>query len=95
MNMENLLKKEEIDRILKIESKIEKRGKEIQKKYNFEIPDYVLHEIVEKEGENSSNNIIALINLAKMNDRLLPEDADILRKEVKSRKVYEKVCITN
>ena len=54
MNMENLLEKEEIDRILKIESKIEKRGKEIQKKYNFEIPDYVLHEIVEKEGESSS-----------------------------------------
>ncbi|HJJ18555.1 MAG TPA: hypothetical protein OIM61_04720 [Clostridiaceae bacterium] len=95
MNMENLLEKEEIDRILKIESKIEKRGKEIQKKYNFEIPDYVLHEIVEKEGENSSNNIIALINLAKVNNRLLPEDADILRKEVKSKKVYEKVCITN
>lgn len=95
MNMKNLLEKEEIDRILKIESKIEKRGKEIQKKYNFEIPDYVLHEIVEKEGENSSNNIIALINLAKVNNRLLPEDADILRKEVKSKKVYEKVCITN
>lgn len=93
--MENLLEKEEIDRILKIESKIEKRGKEIQKKYNFEIPDYVLHEIVEKEGENSSNSIIALINLAKVNDRLLPENADILRKEVKSRKIYERVCITN
>ncbi len=95
MNMENLLEKEEIDRILKIESKIEKRGKEIQKKYNFEIPDYVLHEIVEKEGESSSNNIIALINLAKVNNRLLPEDADILRKEVKSRKIYEEVCMTN
>lgn len=95
MNMENLLEKEEIDRILKIESKIEKRGKEIQKKYNFEIPDYVLHEIVEKEGESSSNNIIALINLAKVNNKLLPEDADILRKEVKSRKIYEEVCMTN
>lgn len=95
MNMEYLLEKEEIDRILKIESKIEKRGKEIQKKYNFEIPDYVLHEIVEKEGESSSNNIIALINLAKVNNRLLPEDADILRKEVKSRKIYEEVCMTN
>ena len=95
MNMENLVENEEIDRILKIESKIEKRGKEIQKKYNFEIPDYVLHEIVEKEGESSSNNIIALINLAKVNNRLLPEDADILRKEVKSRKIYEEVCMTN
>ena len=51
--------------------------------------------IVEKEGENSSNSIIALINLAKVNDRLLPEDADILRKEVKSKKIYEEVCITN
>lgn len=93
--MENLLKKEEINRMLKMVSKIEKRGKEIQKKYNFEIPDYVLHEIVEKEGENSSNSIIALINLAKVNDRLLPGDADILRKDVKSRKIYEEVCMTN
>lgn len=95
MNMKDLLEREKIDRMLKMERKIEKRGKEIQRKYNFKIPDYVLHEIVEKEGENSSNSIIALINLAKVNDRLLPEDADILRKEVKSKKIYEEVCITN
>ena len=47
MNMKDLLEREEIDRMLKMERKIEKRGKEIQRKYNFKIPDYVLHEIVE------------------------------------------------
>ena len=37
MNMKDLLEREEIDRMLKMERKIEKRGKEIQRKYNFKI----------------------------------------------------------
>ncbi len=92
--LEKLLKKEELERILKLEERIAKRGKEIQRKYTFEIPDYVLHEIVEKE-ENSNDNIIALINLATVNNKILLENAKILKRDVKTRKVYSYLYYQN
>lgn len=93
--LEKLLKKEELERILKLEERIAKRGKEIQRKYTFEIPDYVLHEIVEKEEENSNDNIIALINLATVNNKILLENAKILKRDVKTRKVYSYLYYQN
>lgn len=79
-----------IERLLKIEQRIYKRGIEIQNKYGFKIPDYVLYEIVKSEKDkNNIRNIIQLINLAMINKRILLKDARILTKDIRSRKIYE------
>ena len=79
-----------IERLLKIEQRIYKRGIEIQNQYGFKIPDYVLYEIVKSEKDkNNIRNIIQLINLAKINKRILLKDASILIKDIRSREIYE------
>ena len=79
-----------IERLLKIEQRIYKRGIEIQNQYGFKIPDYVLYEIVKSEKDkNNVRNIIQLINLAKINKRILLKDASILIKDIRSREIYE------
>ena len=79
-----------IERLLKIEQRIYKRGIEIQNQYGFKIPDYVLYEIVKSEKDkNNIRNIIQLINLAMINKRILLKDAIILTKDIRSRKIYE------
>ncbi len=79
-----------IERLLKIEQRIYKRGIEIQNQYGFKIPDYVLYEIVKSEKDkNNIRNIIQLINLAMINKRILLKDARILTKDIRSRKIYE------
>ena len=76
-----------IERLLKIEQRIYKRGIEIQNQYGFKIPDYVLYEIVKSEKDkNNIRNIIQLINLAMINKRILLKDARILTKDIRSRK---------
>lgn len=82
---------EELERLLKIEERTSKRGMEIQKNYIFEITDYVLHEIVKKEEDKDDSSIISLINLATINNKISPEDARILKRDVKSRKVYSNI----
>ena len=42
-----------IERLLKIEQRIYKRGIEIQNQYGFKIPDYVLYEIVKSEKDKN------------------------------------------
>lgn len=86
--LDKLSKKEKLEKMLNLERRIAKRGEEIQRKYTFEIPDYVLHEIVEKEERNSNDNIIALINLATINNKISLENSKILKKDVKTREVY-------
>lgn len=79
-----------IERLLEIEQRIYKREIEIQNKYGFEIPDYVLYEIVKSEKDkNNIRNIIQLINLAMINKRILLKDASILIKDIRSREIYE------
>lgn len=79
-----------IERLLEIEQRIYKRGIEIQNKYGFEIPDYVLYEIVKSEKDkNNIRNIIQLINLAMINKRILLKDASILIKDIRNREIYE------
>lgn len=86
--LDKLSKKEKLEKMLNLERRIAKRGEKIQRKYTFEIPDYVLHEIVEKEERNSNDNIIALINLATINNKISLENSKILKKDVKTREVY-------
>lgn len=79
-----------IERLLEIEQRIYKRGIEIQNKYGFKIPDYVLYEIIKSEKDkNNVRNIIQLINLAKINKRISLKNARILIKDIRNRKIYE------
>lgn len=50
----------------------------IQKKYDFNIPKYVLDEIV---NNNDKDNLNEIINLAVMNRRLSKTNANILKND--------------
>lgn len=56
-----------------------KKEMEIQEKFKFIIPDYVLNEIAESDGRNRIKNINALINLAVLNKRITKENAETLK----------------
>lgn len=56
--------------------------KQIQDEFNFVIPDYILQEIVQKEKRYIKENINALINLAKLNNRLSINQARILKSKI-------------
>ncbi len=56
--------------------------KQIQDEFDFVIPDYILQEIVQKEKRYIKENINALINLAKLNNRLSINQARILKSKI-------------
>lgn len=70
---------------LEIELNEWKKAKDLAQKIynelNINVPEYITHEIVCK---GRRNNIIALINLAILNNTILPEDANILKNNLKS-----------
>lgn len=79
VNRENI---EEKNRILKQKIELlERERKKIQDNFEFKIPKYVLDEIIESKGRILKDNLNAIINLAKVNDRLTLEEADILKKQ--------------
>ena len=55
------------------------QGKEIQKNFEFAIPNYVLEEIVDNQNKQQKLNLIAIINLATINNRLTREQANRLK----------------
>lgn len=55
------------------------QGREIQKKFEFIIPNYVLEEIVDTQSKHQKTNLSAIINLAKINKRLTEEQANKLK----------------
>jgi len=55
--------------------------KKIQEKFQFEIPIYILDEIIESKNKHREDNINALINLATINNRIDVENAKILKNE--------------
>ena len=55
------------------------QGREIQKNFNFFIPDYILDEIVLTQNKPQKLNLLVLINLAKINNRLTEEQASELK----------------
>ena len=55
--------------------------KKIQDKFKFDIPTYILDEIIESKNRHRKENINALINLAKVNERVTDEQAKILKNE--------------
>ena len=56
--------------------------KQIQDEFDFVIPDYILQEIIQKEKRYIKENINALINLAKLNNRLSINQARILKSKI-------------
>ena len=55
--------------------------REIQKKFDFEIPGYVLEEIVFTQGKQQKDNLSTIINVAVINNRIKKKDADELKRE--------------
>lgn len=57
------------------------QGSEIQKKYEFTIPDYILEEIVLTRNKLNRLNLQLMINMAVINNRLTKGQATMLKKE--------------
>lgn len=58
---------------------IKEKGALVQEKYNFEIPDYVLQEIVRDRIDK--NKIRLFINLAVENNRITREEGEQLKND--------------
>lgn len=61
---------------------IKAQGREIQKKFEFVIPDYVLDEIVLARNKLNKLNLQLMINMAVLNNRLTNEQAKELKKYI-------------
>lgn len=84
-NVSNELKTSLIE-VNKLEKKIsdsKEKAKEIQAKFNFQIPDYIIDEIVENETSKSYINLHYLINCALVNERISESNAKILKQVYK------------
>ena len=77
------------NRILKQRlEQLEIQRKNIQNRFNFKIPIYVLDEIIESNDKILKDNLNAIINLARVNDRISLEEADILKKQYVFNNAY-------
>ena len=72
---------EELQKLLTEFMFIKMKGNEIQKKFNFIIPDYVLEEIVLTRNKLDKLNLNLMINLAVINNRLTKRQAKMLKNE--------------
>ena len=72
---------EELQKLLTEFMFVKMQGTEIQKKFNFIIPDYVLEEIVLTRNKLDKLNLNLMINLAVINNRLTKRQAKMLKNE--------------
>lgn len=71
---------EERNRILKQKiAQLEVQREKIQNRFNFKIPVYVLDEIIESNERVIKDNLNAIINLARVNDRISLKEAEVLK----------------
>ena len=81
------------NRIRRSKSKIDKIKNDLQKHINFEIPEYIIHDIAENE---EFNHICLIINVAIVNNRLSSENGKYLKEKIKSlcdiQNDYDRVC---
>lgn len=71
---------EERNRILKQKiAQLEVQREKIQNRFNFKIPVYVLDEIIESNDRVIKDNLNAIINLARVNDRISLKEAEVLK----------------
>lgn len=71
--------KEYIKKCLTIYNEIKEKGARIQEKYSFIIPEYVLEEII--IDNIIKEKLILFINIAKINNRITEEEANILKQD--------------
>lgn len=57
----------------------QQKASEIQSRFDFVIPNYILDEIIEHENSNYKDNLYYLINCAVMNNRITIENAKKIR----------------
>ena len=60
---------------------LNKKCDDIQNRYKFKVPKYILTELVENGSDKL--NICSLINLAVMNDRISVNEGKLLKKDYK------------
>ena len=85
-----MINEEEIKKMQEYVEYLEKRKKEIQSLFDFEVESYIIEEIVYRENSVINDNIIALIRLAQSNNRLIEEQAEILIKSIDIAKNYKR-----
>ena len=56
-----------------------KKAVEIQSRFDFAIPNYILDEIIEHENNSYKDNLYCLINCAVMNNSITSENAKKIR----------------
>lgn len=56
-----------------------KKAKNIQANFAFDLPNYIIDEIIEKENCNDYENLYCLINCAVLNGRISRENADKIK----------------
>lgn len=56
-----------------------KKASEVQSRFDFAIPNYIIDEIIEQENSTYKDNLYCLINCAVMNDRMTAENAKKIR----------------
>lgn len=66
----------------------QQKASEIQSRFDFVIPNYILDEIIEHENSNYKDNLYYLINCAVMNNRITIENAKKIREVYWSRFFY-------
>lgn len=80
-NKDYSITEEKFEIIKKHIEKIDKIKNDLQKHINFEIPEYIIHDIVENE---EFNHICLIINVAIVNNRLSSENGKYLKEKIKS-----------
>lgn len=88
---------EEKSKLIILQKKIEKRNNLREKIYNifnfdFEIPDYVVDDIIDNED---FNHICLMINMSVVNERISKENSKILKERIKEiydvKNMYDRV----
>lgn len=69
--------KQEYEQYLKSKEKI----KQIQEKFDFRVPDYILQEIVKNEHKGDTEKLNLLINMAFLCGKITEEEKKILKTE--------------
>ena len=92
-NQDYSITEEKYEIIKKHIEKIDKIKNDLQKHINFEIPEYIIHDIAENE---EFNHICLIINVAIVNNRLASENGKYLKEKIKSlcdiQNDYDRVC---
>lgn len=80
-NKDYSINEEKFEIIKRHIEKIDKIKNDLQKHINFEIPEYIIHDIAENE---EFNHICLIINVAIVNNRLSSENGKYLKGKIKS-----------